>query len=109
MVRKTTYTTKCSRSTGNEKEDLNELARKLLAPTDKNPYHRDGKPIANLNELMDNLPGFSEHEAVWVADWLNYLGDESTARMIRSKPKEFKKVIEKRHEELNSLSSKRSR
>jgi hypothetical protein len=43
---------------------------------------------------------FEHHEARWVADWLEYLGDAETAKRIRDEPSRFRKIVHERREEL---------
>jgi hypothetical protein len=79
---------------------LKRLARMLFMPRDKNPYVFNGKPLKNLQDLKDYLVAFTGREALWVASWLEYLGDGETAEHIRKKPEKFKKLILKRYKEL---------
>ncbi len=76
------------------------LARRLFDPEGKNPYIFNGKPLKNLKDLKDYLVAFTGREALWVAAWLEYLGDKELARRIRRKPGEFKDTIFKRYREL---------
>ena len=58
------------------------------------------RAIKNLKELRQNLGLFTEKEALWVADWLEYLGDPKTARRIRENSQDFKAIIINRYAEL---------
>ena len=82
------------------KEELERLAKALLAPKDKNPYCLGDKRICNLKELRQNMGEFTEEMAPWVADWIEYLGDRETAQEIKSKPSEFKAIVAKRYAEV---------
>ncbi|HTX43450.1 MAG TPA: hypothetical protein VMC61_01880 [Methanocella sp.] len=81
-------------------EDRREIARRLFDPEGKNPYVFNGKPLRNLKDLKDYLVAFTGKEALWVAAWLEYLGDKELARRIRRKPGDFKGLILKRYREL---------
>lgn len=76
------------------------IARRLFRPEDKNPYVFNGKPLKNLGDLKDYLVAFTGREALWVASWLEYLGDTETAKRIRRKPRDFKDIVLKRYREL---------
>jgi hypothetical protein len=76
------------------------LARRLFSPAGKNPYVFNGKPLKNLKDLKDYLVAFTGREALWVASWVEYLGDEELARRIRDRPGSFKELILKRYNEL---------
>lgn len=91
--------TKCSEFWP-EDENCDVVARNLFSPENKNPYNFRGKELKNLDDLKDNLQHFKDSEAVWVADWLGYLGDTTTATQIRRDPKQFKTIITMRHREL---------
>ncbi len=80
-----------------------EVARKLFHPTEREPYYLRDLAIRNFDELHANLERFTEEQAGWVADWVQYLGDEETARRIRKETKEFKKIIAQRHQELRGV------
>ncbi|MCD1294667.1 hypothetical protein CUJ83_06595 [Methanocella sp. CWC-04] len=73
----------------------------LFKPEDKNPYIFNGKPLKDFQDLKDYLVAFTEREAIWVASWIEYLGDEETASRIRRKPKNFKNIIYDRYNELS--------
>lgn len=81
-------------------DDRRTIARRLFHPTSKNPYVFNGKPLKNLKDLKDYLVAFTGREALWVASWLEYLGDDETAKRIRRKPREFKDIVLKRYNEL---------
>lgn len=79
---------------------LKSLARAMFRPKDKNPYFFNGKPLRNLQDLKDYLVAFTGKEALWVASWLEYLGDAEIAERIRKRPAEFKRAVMKRYNEL---------
>ncbi len=81
-------------------EDRRELARLLFDPGRKNPYVFNGKPLRNIKDLKDYLVAFTDGEALWVASWLEYLGDRELARRIRARPWDFKELVLKRYREL---------
>ncbi len=56
--------------------------------------------LKNLKELKDYLVAFTGKEALWVASWLEYLGDKELAVGIRKKPGDFKSIILRRYNEL---------
>ena len=86
-------------STGPD-EKLGSLASKVYVADGKNPYYKGGLAIHNMEELDQNIGAFEHHEAPWVADWLEYLGDAETARRIREEPARFKKIVHERWGEL---------
>ena len=81
-------------------ERLGALASKVYIADGKNPYYRGGLAIRNMEELDQSIGTFEHHEAPWVADWLEYLGDAGTARRIREEPARFKKIVQERWGEL---------
>jgi hypothetical protein len=83
-----------------EDADKRAIAGRLFSPENKNPYIFNGKPLKNLKDLKDYLVAFTGREALWVASWLEYLGDRELARRIRSRPRDFKEIILKRYMEL---------
>jgi hypothetical protein len=98
--RKATKTTKKSTRGTKSKEDLKTTAKNLFEAAGKEAYYLGDRAIHNLHELVNNLVHFSEEHAGWVADWIEYLGDSKTAKRIRKKTGDFKKIIEKRYKEL---------
>ncbi|HTY91717.1 MAG TPA: hypothetical protein VMC84_11125 [Methanocella sp.] len=81
-------------------DDRRAVARRLFRPEDKRPYVFNGKPLKDLKDLKDYLVAFTGREALWVASWLEYLGDTESAKRIRRKPREFKEIVLKRYKEL---------
>ena len=81
-------------------DSLKRLARLMFKPRDKKPYMFNGKPLKNLQDLKDYLVAFTGKEALWVASWLEYLGDGETAEHIRKKPEKFKNAVMRRYKEL---------
>jgi len=81
-------------------ERMSALASKLYIADGKNPYYRGDMAIRNVDELDRNLELFEHHEAPWVADWLEYLGDADTARQIRQEPARFKHIVHERWAQL---------
>ncbi|MBU2559564.1 hypothetical protein KKA03_01560 [archaeon] len=94
---------KVSKKAKKGSDDIGDIARKLLENADKDAYYLRDKAIRNLGELKDNLHEFTEHEAQWVADWIEYLGDNKTAAKIRKIPSDFEKTIVDRYEELKKF------
>ncbi len=87
---------------------LTKLASSLFEPEGKNPYYMgDGRAIKNLTELKENLDSLSDNEAHWLASWIEYLGDEETAKRIRAAPDTFKAIINERYTELMEFYHKR--
>lgn len=82
------------------KGELERLAKALLEPKDKNPYYLGDKCICNLRELRQNIGEFAEEMAPWLANWIEYLGDNDTAQKIRGAPSEFKTIVVKRYAEV---------
>jgi hypothetical protein len=82
------------------KENIAEIARSVLTGEGKNPYYYGGITIQNFHELLDYLQQFSENEVKWLADWIDYLGDDQTAEKIRETPSEFRTIINHRYQEL---------
>jgi hypothetical protein len=85
---------------GSEKQPLKRLAVMMFKPRDKKPYVFNGKPLKNLQDLKDYLVAFTGKEALWVASWMEYLGDRKTAECIRRKPENFKNTVLMRYKEL---------
>lgn len=83
---------------------LDAIATRLFVADGKNPYYKGGIAIHNLDELDRNIALLEHHEAKWVADWLEYLGDAETAKRIRDEPSHFKKIVHERREELKKAS-----
>ncbi len=79
---------------------LGKIAKKMFEPDGKEPYYLGDKPIRNFQELMENLGAFTTEEANWVASWIEYLGDEKTAKKIRKSTGKFKEILRKRHVKL---------
>jgi hypothetical protein len=88
---------------GKDSETARMFAGKMFMPEGKNPYYKGETAIRNLDELDRNLNTFDASEASWVADWIEYLGDPTTATKIRKTPSEFKTIIHQRREELGRL------
>jgi hypothetical protein len=84
----------------NRDRQLKKTARALFSPREKNPYVFNGKPLFNLQELTDYLVAFTGKEGLWVASWLEYLGDKAVADRIRQHPGDFKKIVAARCHEL---------
>jgi hypothetical protein len=80
--------------------DERDLAKRLFSPEDKKPYVFNGKPLRDIKDLKDYLVAFTGTEALWVASWIEYLGDRETAERIRKKPRDFKHIVFKRYAEL---------
>lgn len=83
--------------------NLAEEARKLLRPSDRQPYWLGSQPIGNLEELVANLERFTDDHAYWVADWIEYLGDKQTAERIRQERERFKEIVRGRYQELKQF------
>ncbi len=81
---------------------LDLLAARLRIAEGKNPYYKGEMAIRNLDELDRNLDAFDLHEAPWVADWLEYLGDAETAVRIRREPARFKGIVHERWAQLKN-------
>ncbi len=83
--------------------ELLETAKNLLKPTGKNPYYHEDRVISNFEELKESLAEFTENEALWVASWIEYLGDAETAQKIYVEPSKFKEIIMNRYYEIKAL------
>ncbi len=83
-----------------------QTAEALFSPKGKNPYYFNGKPLANLQELVDYLVAFTGEEGLWVASWIEYLGDNETAEHIRNNPGDFKRIVTERYTELKKYLEK---
>ncbi|MCD6209549.1 MAG: hypothetical protein J7J01_01405 [Methanophagales archaeon] len=63
-----------------KKTELFRLAISLFAPAGKNPYYQNrgssSIAIKNMAELRDNLDMFTKDEFLWLASWIEYLGDK---------------------------------
>lgn len=84
-------------------QNLAEEARKLLRPSDRQPYWLGSQPIGNLEDLVNNLEQFTDDHAYWVADWIEYLGDGQTAERIRTERQRFKEIVRQRYQELKQF------
>jgi hypothetical protein len=84
-------------------ETTRAFAARMLSPRDKNPYYKGETVIRNLDELDSNIGMFDQGEAAWVADWIEYLGDPTTAVRIRKSPDSFKRIIHERRDELRRI------
>ena len=84
-------------------EGLFSVASKMLIAEGKNPYYKGGLSLRNLDELDQNIASFEHHEALWVADWIDYLGDPQTAASIRAEPANFKRLVHERASELRCV------
>ena len=80
--------------------ELSKLAEGMFVAYGKNPYLKDDISIHNLDELERNIGLFEHHEAHWVADWMEYLGDAEAAKLIREEPAHFKRIIHQRWTDL---------
>jgi hypothetical protein len=76
------------------------VAERLFSPEGKNPYYKGGIAIENFEELRTHLEEFEEYEAPWLASWFEYLGDTTLSNRVKKDPKNFKKTIIKRYEQL---------
>ena len=101
-MRRTTPTVMKAPATTDTKLDA--LASRLFIADGKAPYYKGDIAIHNLDELDRNIAHLEHHEAKWVADWLEYLGDAETAKRIRDEPSHFKKIVHERREELKKAS-----
>ncbi len=88
---------------GSDGETARMFAARMFMPEGKNPYYKGQMAIRNLEDLDKNLNAFDPSEAPWVADWIEYLGDPTTAARIRKTPTEFKNIIHQRREELRRV------
>lgn len=82
------------------KTELKKLARLAFHPKGKKPYIFNGKPLNDLQDLKDYLVAFTGKEALWVASWLEYLGDTEIAGSIRKDPGHFKRLVSDRYRQL---------
>jgi len=74
-------------------KEMAALAKAMLHPAGKNPYYLNGKALYNMQDLVNNLDDFTGNEGAWVAEWLNYLGDEDVATRIQTWPDDFKQIV----------------
>ncbi len=95
-----------------KKRELSELADCLFEPAGKNPYYLRGSgreapiPIKDLDELKDMLDLFGVEHALWLASWIEYLGDKEIADKIRETPEKFKEIISARYDKLKGFHSR---
>ena len=85
-------------------EELAALADQMFHPEGKNPYNLNGRTLNNLQELVDNLDSFTGNEGLWVAAWLEYLGDKDLAALIQNWPDDFKQIVIARYNRLKDIS-----
>ena len=102
-MRRTTPTVMMAPATTDPK--LEALASKLFIADGKAPYYKGDNAIHNLDELDRYIALFEHHEAKWVADWLEYLGDAEVAKRIRDEPSRFRRIVHERREELKKALS----
>jgi hypothetical protein len=74
-------------------EEMAALADRMFHPEDKHPYYLNDRALGNLRDLVDSLNDFTGNEGLWVASWLEYLGDEGVAALIRNWPEDFKQIV----------------
>jgi hypothetical protein len=84
-------------------EEVVALAENMFRPRNKNPYYLNDKALNNLQDLVDNIDSFTGNEGLWVADWLEYLGDEYVAALIRNWPDDFKQLVIARYNKLQGF------
>jgi hypothetical protein len=89
-----------SRVFGAQPYDKWDVAKMLFFPIDKSPYQLGVNPIRNFFELNEMRNTLHRHEATWVADWLEYLGDTETASSIYEHPQNFRTIINERYRSL---------
>ena len=90
-------------------EELDEgmvaLAELMFHPEGKNPYYLNGRVLNNLQDLVGNLDAFTGNEGLWVASWLEYLGDNDVAARIQNWPDDFKPIVIARYNKLTDYHS----
>ena len=90
-----------------KKAELSRLAAALFTPAAKDPYYLNRGAqrvtINNLIDLRDNLDAFTHGEALWLASWIEYLGDPHTAGRIRENPEQLKEIVAGRYDELREF------
>jgi hypothetical protein len=90
-----------------EEEEKAVIAACVFRPSEKNPYYvlrgAERVAIGNFSDLKDKIDLFVEAEAGWLASWIEYLGDKATANKIREMPREFRKIVIERYNELRDF------
>ena len=81
-------------------KELFGIAKQMFNPEDKNPYNLNGRELKNLLDLVDNLDAFTGNEGLWVASWIEYLGDKDLAALIQNWPEDFKQIVIARYNRL---------
>lgn len=84
----------------NSNTPLSKIAKEVFSPDGKNPYYKGDIEICNFEDLKHNIGLFSEEEAVWVSEWVHYLGDKKCASDIMKSPKKMKKTVNARYKSL---------
>jgi len=83
------------------------IAACVFRPVEKNPYYllrgTECVAIGNFSDLKANIELFVEAEAGWLASWIEYLGDKETANKIRELPRELRKIVIERYNELHDF------
>ena len=91
----------CDTISTNKSENITDIAKKLLINTKgKDMYYLGGNPIRNFHELKNNINFLNLNHVNYLANWIAYLGDTSTAEQIQKNPENFKKIISTRYSEL---------
>ena len=80
--------------------NLSAVARSLFSPESKDPIFKGETEIKNLEDLAENLDFFTEKDAVYLALWLNTLGDPLTAFKILLRPESYRETILQRYQTL---------
>lgn len=97
-------TTKTTKKSGVKRETVaekREVARALYHPEGKNGYYKGDMILNDFQDLVDAIDSFTEEEeALWVASWVEYLGDGRLAQKIKKKPGDLRKLVLNRHKQL---------
>lgn len=77
------------------KEHLHQqdLAVRMFYAPGKQSFHLENLTIQNLYDLKAALDRIPSDEALRLADWIRYLGDDALAQEIYKAPEDFKKLI----------------
>lgn len=83
-----------------------DLAVRMFYAPGKRSFYLENIKLQNLYDLKVALDRIPADEAMRLADWLHYLGDEALAKEIYLNPGDFRRIIDERYRELSSAFSR---
>jgi hypothetical protein len=88
----------------NAKDEMHQqdLAIKMFYAPGKQPFHLENIVISNLYDLKTVLERVPTDEAVRLANWIRYLGDEVLAERLLQNPEDLHGLVMQRYRDLAS-------